>query len=86
VRNLSFKKPKVLRMIKNWFKPMTVKDPDLDNPEELRTYLKENMAEGYLSESEGLNIDEFVDRYEELLDLKQDFQSIVKELQGVKVE
>jgi hypothetical protein len=59
---------------------------DLDNPEEIRKYLKENMAEGYLSESEGLNIDEFVDRYEELLNMKQDFQEIVKELQAGKVE
>ena len=65
---------------------MTVEDPELDKPEEIRTYLKENMAEGYLSESEGLNIDEFVDRYEELLNMKQDFQEIIKELQGGKVE
>lgn len=73
-------------MLIKWFKPMSAEDPDLDKPDEIRKYLKENMSEGYLSESEGLNIDEFVDRYEELLNMKQDFQEIVKELQGGKVE
>ncbi len=61
-------------------------NPDLEKPEEIRKYLKENMAEGYLSENEGLNIDEFVDEYEELLKMREDFQDIVKKLQGVKVE
>lgn len=65
---------------------MSVEEPDLNKPDEIRTYLKENMSEGYLSETEGLNIDEFVDRYEELLEMKESFQEIVKELQGGKVE
>lgn len=64
----------------------SMKNVDIDDPEQIRSYLKENMAEGYLSEEEGLNIDEFVDRYEELLNMKQDFQEIIKELQGGKVE
>jgi len=63
-----------------------MESPDLEHPEDIRKYLKENMAEGYLSEDEGMNIDEFVDRYEELLNMKQDFQEIIKELQGGKVE
>lgn len=63
-----------------------MKNIDLDEPDEIRSYLKENMAEGYLSEEEGMNIDEFVDRYEDLLNMKQSFQEIVKKIQGGKVE
>lgn len=61
-----------------------MKEVDLDNPDEIRTYLKENMAEGYLSESEGLNIDKFVDEYERLLDVEENLEEIVKEIIGVE--
>lgn len=57
---------------------------DLDNPDQIRKYLKENMAEGYLSEEEGFNIDKFVDRYEQLLQLRDRTQKLVKQVQGVE--
>lgn len=59
---------------------------DLDDVDEIRTYLKENMAEGYLSKEEGLNIDRFVDRYEELLQTKEKFQEIIREIQEDRVK
>lgn len=59
---------------------------DLDNPDKIRTYLKENMAEGYLSEDEGLNIDKFVDEYKRLLDVEENLEEIVKEVVGVESE
>jgi len=62
------------------------KDPSLDKPDEIRTYLKENMAEGYLSESEGLNIDEFVDKYERLLDMKENLGEIIEKVFEAKVK
>lgn len=77
---------KLLKMIKNWFTTMTNEDPDLGKPEEIRDYLKSNMAEGYLSESEGLNIDEFVDRYEELLDQNENLEQVVRKAFEDKVK
>jgi len=62
------------------------KDPSLDKPEEIRTYLKENMAEGYLSESEGLNIDEFVDEYERLLDVEENLGEVMEKVFEDKVK
>ncbi len=64
---------------------MDVSDPSLDKPEEIRTYLKENMAEGYLSEDEGLNIDSFVADYAELLSLKHETQEIIRKVYEDKV-
>lgn len=58
----------------------------MNSSEKISDYLKQNMAEGHLSEEEETKIDEFVDEYEELLKMREDFQDIVKELQGVKVE
>jgi len=45
-----------------------MEDVDFSEPEEIRAYLKENMAEGYLSKSEEEHIDEFVDEYVDLID------------------
>lgn len=59
-------------------------DVDLSNPEEIRRYLKENMAEGYLSEDEGMNIDEFVNEYARLLEVEKNMDEIVKEAIGVE--
>lgn len=50
-------------------------------PSEIRTYLKENMAEGYLSEEEGMNIDKFVDEYEEMMESQEKIQGLVEEIQ-----
>jgi len=69
---------------KNQIKDMT--NVDTSNPEEIRAYLKENMAEGYLSEEEGLNIDKFVDEYIELRDLKQGFEEIIREVYEGQVQ
>jgi len=52
---------------------------DLSQPDEIRDYLKENMAEGYLSDEEGMNIDEFVDEYERLLTFSEDVEQILEE-------
>lgn len=59
---------------------------NLNKPEQIRKYLKENMAEGYLSEEEGLNIDQFVDRYEEMMETKENFQEIIQEVQTGRVQ
>lgn len=59
---------------------------ELDEPEEIRQYLKENMAEGYLSKDEGLNIDRFVDRYAELMRAEQNFQEIIEQVQKGRVQ
>lgn len=64
----------------------TMADVDTDSPDEIRRYLKENMAEGYLSEEEGLNIDQFVDEYEELLGMKQNLEQVVREIYEGKVQ
>jgi len=40
---------------------------DLDKPDTIRKYLKDNMAEGYLSDDEESKIDEFVDKYTEMM-------------------
>lgn len=58
---------------------------DLDDPEQIRDYLKENMAEGYLSQDEGLNVDSFVDEYAELLQVKQNTEKIVRKAYEDKV-
>ena len=63
-----------------------VMEVDLNKPEQIRTYLKENMAEGYLSEEEGLNIDQFVDRYKELMETKENFQEIIEQVQTGRVQ
>lgn len=39
----------------------------LDDPEDIRSYLKENMAEGHLSKEEERNIDSFVDTYSNMM-------------------
>lgn len=59
-------------------------DVKLDEPESIRTYLKENMAEGYLSREEGLNIDQFVDEYERLLEMEKSVDEVVKDAIGVE--
>jgi hypothetical protein len=63
-----------------------VSDVDISNPEEVRTYLKQNMAEGYLSGEESMNIDEFVDQYEELLGQREEIDEIVEEVFGSRVQ
>lgn len=57
----------------------SMSDVDLSRPDEIRDYLKENMAEGYLSDEEGMNIDEFVDEYERLLTFSEDVEQILEE-------
>jgi len=64
----------------------TEADPSLVSPDELRRYLKENMAEGFLSEDEGLNIDEFVDEYERLLKVEENTEEIISEALGGRVQ
>jgi len=59
---------------------------DLHDSDEIRMYLKENMAEGYLSEEEGLNIDEFVDEYERLLDVEENLGEIMEKVFEAKVK
>jgi len=59
---------------------------DLHDSDEIRMYLKENMAEGYLSEEEGLNIDEFVDEYERLLDVEEILGEIMEKVFEAKVK
>lgn len=59
-------------------------DVRLDEPESIRAYLKENMAEGYLSRDEGLNIDQFVDEYERLLEMERSFDEVLKDAVGVE--
>lgn len=59
------------------------KEEDTMNPEDVRTYLKENMAEGYLSDEEEVSIDNFVDEYERLLDVEENLQDIMQEVFGV---
>jgi len=53
---------------------------DLGKPEDIRKYLKANLAEGYLSEEEGLNVDRFVDRYEELMSNEGGNQELVEKI------
>lgn len=60
--------------------------PDLDQPEEIRQYLKENMAEGYLSKEEGLNIDRFVDRYKQNMEEDSKAQQIIREAYEAQVQ
>lgn len=60
----------------------SMSDVDLSQPDEIRDYLKENMAEGYLSDEEGMNIDEFVDEYERLLTFSEDVEQILEEAYG----
>lgn len=57
-----------------------------DDPEAIRKYLKENMAEGYLSDEEGLNIDKFVDRYSQLQNQKENTQKLVRKAFTGKVQ
>jgi len=47
----------------------------LDNPEDIRTYLKENLSEGYLSEEEEKNVERFVDKYASMLSKKDTTES-----------
>lgn len=54
--------------------------------EEVRNYLKDNMAEGYLSEEEEQKIDEFVDEYEQLLEGKENFQEIIRKIHTDRVQ
>jgi len=66
-----------------------MEDVDFNNPEEVRNYLKENMAEGYLSKSEESNIDDFVDYYTELMQRKDEdgnVQEVVRRAYEVKVQ
>lgn len=66
------------------FYTMSNRNVSLDNPEEIRNYLKENMAEGYLSEDEGLNIDKFVDEYKRLLEVEEKTNEVVNDAIGVE--
>lgn len=59
---------------------------DLDKPEEIRTYLKENMAEGYLSDEEDTEIDEFIDEYRQLLENKREFEEIIRNVYEGRVQ
>jgi len=63
-----------------------VMDVELDEPEKIRQYLKENMAEGYLSDEEEASIDKFVDRYKEMMEGRQGFQQIVERIQTGRVQ
>lgn len=63
---------------------------DVETPEEIRKYLKDNMAEGYLSESEEENIDRIVDSYSKMLKDKRrntdkNIQDLIKEVYTGKV-
>lgn len=60
-------------------------DVDLSQPKQIRTYLKENLSEGYLSEEEGLNVDEFVDRYEKLLEFRESIEQTFRNVYEGKV-
>lgn len=82
---ISDKTRNVLNKAKHKLGMTSVEDPDLDAPNQLRRYLKENMAEGYLSEEEGVNIDEFVDEYERLLEVEKDAEEIIQEVYGEQV-
>jgi len=53
--------------------------PSLDEPDEVRDYLLENMAEGYLSDDEGLNVNKFVDEYSRLLEMERNIEEVVRE-------
>jgi len=59
---------------------------DTTEPEQVRKYLKENMAEGYLSEEEGMNIDAFVNKYKELMEGRDKMQELVREIQEGRVQ
>lgn len=64
---------------------------ELDNPKQIREYLKDNMDEGYLSESEEENIDRLVDKYDELLtgnsrDNDEKIEKMLKEVFAGKVQ
>jgi len=69
----------------------TMDDVDFSNPEEIRGYLKENMAEGYLSKSEEEHIDQFVNNYTELMENEggsssEDVQELVRKVFESKVQ
>ena len=58
-----------------------MEDVDVESPEQIRKYLKDNMAEGYLSESEEENIDRIVNSYTKMLnDKRKNTDKSVEEL------
>lgn len=57
-----------------------------EDVEEMRQYLKTNMAEGYLADEEEDKIDEFVDAYKELSEKNKSIQKIVRKAYESKVQ
>lgn len=68
------------------FRRDTMENTDYSDPEQIRSYLKENMAEGYLSQEEGSSIDEFVDEYSRLLQIEENLDQIMRETFEAKVQ
>lgn len=71
----------------------TGENVDLDKPDTIRKYLKDNMAEGYLSKDEEEYIDKFVDRYTEMMsesgknyDNKEAIQKLLRKVYEGKVQ
>lgn len=88
VNRLSYDKGKVLRTIGHKLRIMSYDwegTTSFDNPQEVKTYLSDNMAEGYLADEEEAFIEALVERYEELLELEEDVQDLVRTIQNNKV-
>lgn len=58
----------------------------LTEPDRIRDYLKDNMAEGYLSDDESVHIDKFVDRYEEMMNREKEYEQIFRREYRMRVE
>lgn len=58
---------------------------NFDDPEQVKQYLDENMAEGYLADEEEAFIEELIANYRGLLETESRVKEIVETVQGNKV-
>lgn len=62
------------------------KDVDMEDPEQVKKYLNENMSEGYLSDEEEAFIEELTEIYSALISAEQKFDKIINRIQLNKVD
>lgn len=62
------------------------KNVDMSDPDAVKTYLNDNMAEGHLSQEEEAFIEELVTIYSQLIDVEQKFAKILEVVQTNKVD
>lgn len=58
---------------------------DFENIDEIKEYLTENMAEGYLAQEEEAFIEELMSNYREAIEIKQKSQEFALKIQENKV-